>query len=150
MDQYETLLWANRYEDEIATAVGDMDILPPFMFDGGTAEDTRTREQMLRELEDVNKILGKSQECEQKSYPEPAWNEAVHYPILELALESYVGVKCQNVYGRRALSHSISYTTANVVQYHCPCRAELNSALPRRRYSPVENCRLYHLPSTQQ
>jgi len=139
-------LRANRYEDEIATKdTGCLAPLLPFMF----AEDTRTREQMLRELEDVNKILGKSQECEQKSYPEPAWNEAVHYPILGLALESYAGVKCQNVYGRRALSHSISYTTANVVQYHCPCRAEPGSASRQRRYSPVENCRLYHQPSTK-
>jgi hypothetical protein len=72
MDEYETLLRANRYEDEIATAVGDIDLLPPFMFDDGTVEDTRTREQLLRELEDVNKYT---------LFPH-SQTERVHHPRL--------------------------------------------------------------------
>jgi hypothetical protein len=71
------------------------------MFDGGTAEDTRAREQLLRELENLGKVLMRSRKCLQDYFPEPAWNEAVHYPILELALESFAGVEYRNVYGRR-------------------------------------------------
>ena len=93
------LLRANRYEDEIATAA-EGDLLPS-MFGGGTAEDARTREQLLGELEELDRILDESRECEENFFPEPAWNEAVHYPILQLALRSYAGVKVRNVYDRR-------------------------------------------------
>lgn len=71
------------------------------MFDSGTAEDTRTREQLLRELEELNEILDESQKCTEKYFPEAAWNEVVHYPTLKLALKSFAGVEYLNVYDRR-------------------------------------------------
>jgi hypothetical protein len=49
------LLRANRYEDEIATAVEE-DLLPS-MFDGGTAEDTRTSHKQV--IADTNRVTSK-------------------------------------------------------------------------------------------
>ena len=120
-----------------------------FMFDSGTAEDTRTREQLLRELEELNEILDESQKCTEKYFPEAAWNEVVHYPTLKLALKSFAGVEYLNVYDRRrslilylVQRLMLSSTTARVAP-------SPGSASRQRRYSPVENCRLYHQPSSQ-
>jgi hypothetical protein len=49
------LLRANRYVDEIATAVEE-DLLPS-MFDGGTAEDTRTSHKQV--IADTNRVTSK-------------------------------------------------------------------------------------------
>jgi hypothetical protein len=49
------LLRANRYEDEIATAVEE-DLLPS-IFDGGTAEDTRTSHKQV--IADTNRVTSK-------------------------------------------------------------------------------------------
>jgi hypothetical protein len=38
------------------------------MFDSGTAEDTRTREQLLRELEELDEILDESQKLHGKVF----------------------------------------------------------------------------------
>jgi hypothetical protein len=121
-------LRANGYEDEIATAEGCLGPLLPFMF----AEDTRTREQLLDELKDLTKIRKWSQKCAKKNYSEPAWNEAVHFPILNLALESFAGVEYENVYGRRrSLILSLiqrlmlSSTTARIVPSLVPLQSKI-------------------------
>jgi len=95
------------------------------MFDDGIAEELNTREQLLYELKELGQILDESRECAEGFSPEPAWNEAVHYPILRLALKSIAGVKCKNVYGRRlslilVQRLILSSTTARVVRSLVP------------------------------
>jgi len=102
-------------------ATGTTKLLQPFMFDSATAEDTRTREELLYELNVLGKVLNKSRRCVQNRFAEPSWNENVHFPILELALESFAGVEYRNVYGRHAVSSylvqrlMLTSTTACVV-----------------------------------
>jgi hypothetical protein len=45
------------------------------MFDGGATKDSRTKEQLLRELEVLEKIRKASRMCVKEYFAEPAWNE---------------------------------------------------------------------------
>ncbi|KIX09016.1 uncharacterized protein Z518_00094 [Rhinocladiella mackenziei CBS 650.93] len=83
-------------KDEICEHVGETDLLLPHMFDEASAANTRSRNQLIRELDTVDEIC---QATSRRSYDheaEPSWNCAVHYPILQLALKVYEGVVLRN------------------------------------------------------
>jgi hypothetical protein len=78
----------------------------------------------------LTRFLRSPKSCTEKYFPEAAWNEAVHYPTLKLALKSFAGVEYLNVYDRRrslilylVQRLMLSNTTARVVPSLVPRHA---------------------------
>ncbi|KIX05161.1 uncharacterized protein Z518_06033 [Rhinocladiella mackenziei CBS 650.93] len=83
--------------DEIFDHGGKTDLLLPHMFDETSVASGRPTTQLLSELYNVDEICKATKRCSLNRQAEPAWNCAVHYPIINLALRICEGVEVLNV-----------------------------------------------------
>jgi hypothetical protein len=60
-------------------------------------QSSRSREQLLRELDELQEIIVASEICTAEYAPEPSWNESVHSRLLRQSLQGMQGIQYRNI-----------------------------------------------------